>query len=128
MCVLTTAGFLVALAVVLWSANVVVLAGKAGSIGRFAYIATVAVLGAVAYLTTYHYDYFPNENTHFHGWPIPVVIFQRIDADSPWADFVGATTLLGLPMNFIIFMFVPSLVFLGAAHFRTWRSKRMPAT
>lgn len=117
-------GFVAAFATILWSAYVVVSAARLGSIGRYAFITIGLAIAVVAYFTTYEYDYFPNKNTHIHGWPVPVVIFQRVDENSHWDDFVGPTTLLGLPMNFIIFMLGPAVALLAIACLRTWQANR----
>ena len=117
-------GFIAALAILVWSAIVVAIKGKAGTTARYLYVGLGAMLAVVAFLTTYRVDYFSNENTHIHGWPVPVVIFQRDDVDAPWLDFVGPTILLALPMNFIIFMLVPSVLSLCLAYLRTRWNKR----
>lgn len=75
------------------------------------FVSLAAVLGIGAW-STYGYDYFPNTNTHFHGWPIPYVVFQRETSESEWRDFVGPTTLLAMPLNWIIFLATPSLAIL----------------
>ena len=126
--VLIVISFFAALGTILWSGTVVVIVRKAGMAARFTYIAVSAILSLAAIWTTFFYDYFSNDNTHIHGWPVPVIIFQRDDANSPWLDYVGPTVLLGLPMNFIIFMFIPSLAFLATAYVRSKRSKNTPAT
>jgi hypothetical protein len=68
---------------------------------------------AAADISTFHCDYFQNANTHVFGWPMPQVIYQRDDANSPWLDYVGTITMLALPLNAIIFLFPPSLGFLA---------------
>lgn len=72
----------------------------------FFIIAASAIGGGI--WSTYYYDYFPNENTHMHGWPVPYVVFQRDNSDSQWLDFVGPTTLLALPLNWLLFLLPPS--------------------
>ena len=79
---------------------------------RSAYVAVVITAAVAAWLTTFRYEYFSNENTRICGWPVPVVIFQRENAKAPWLDFVGATSPLAYPMNLAIFMVIPSAVFL----------------
>jgi hypothetical protein len=121
MAILIFLAFLGASVIILWSAKVVVVDRNAGTKGRYGYIGISVIVAVVAYWTTNHYDYFPNANTHVHGWPVPVVVFQRDNATSPWLDYVGLTTLLGLPMNFIIFMLLPALVFMAAGTWKRWR-------
>ena len=111
-------GFLAGLAVIVWSATVVVINDAGGVAVRWAYVGVAIIVTIATCWMTFWYDYFPNENTQVWGWPVPVVIFQRVDAESPWLDFVGPTVVLGLPMNFILFMFVPALAFLCIAHAR----------
>ena len=121
MAVLLAIGFLVAAATILWTAKVVVVDLKAGKLGSVSYITISAIVACCAYWATYDYDYYQDSNTHVHGWPVPTIIFQRDNAASPWLDFVGPTMVLGLPMNFILFMLVPSLICLTAATWRDWR-------
>ena len=71
-------------------------------------IAAVLAFGGGIW-STYYYDYYTNPNTHFHGWPIPHVVFQRDNSESEWRDYIGPTILLALPMNWIIFLLPPSL-------------------
>jgi hypothetical protein len=78
----------------------------------------VVVAGAVCVFTTFNYVYYVNSNTRFHGWPIPTVVFQRDDAESPWLDFVGLTTLLAYPMNLILFLVLPSIILLAWSRFK----------
>ena len=61
------------------------------------------------YMTGF-YQYEMNPNTIAHGWPIPTVIFQRDTPDGPWLDYVGPTTLLAYPLNYILFLFLPALI------------------
>ena len=79
---------------------------------RAAYVAVLIIGAAAAWLTTFRYEYFLNENTRAWGWPVPIVIWQRDNAESPWLDFVGPTSILAYPMNLAIFMVIPSAVFL----------------
>ena len=79
---------------------------------RSIYFVSVAAAIGIGAWSTYGYDYFPNPNTHFHGWPIPYVVFQRDNSESEWRDFVGPTTLLAMPLNWLIFLTVPSLAIL----------------
>ncbi len=62
----------------------------------------------------------PDPNTIIHGWPVPTIILQRDNSTSPWLDYVGPTTILGLPMNFVLFMILPAITFLSAATWRRW--------
>ena len=70
---------------------------------------------------TFHFAYSADLNTRIHGFPIPVVVFQRPDAASEWADFVGPTVILGLPMNLVVYLFPISLAFLVVAGLKRWR-------
>ena len=67
---------------------------------------------AAAYVTTFHYSYFPNENTRINGWSVLLIIFQRDSPEDQWLDFVGPTVFFALPMNFILYAFLPSLALL----------------
>ncbi|MCB1096342.1 MAG: hypothetical protein KDN22_12265 [Verrucomicrobiae bacterium] len=86
------------------------------------YLSLVVAAGCIAAFTTFHYVYFMDPNTRFHGWPIPTVVFQRVDADSPWLDFVGPTSFLAYPMNVILFLVGPSVVLLA------WTWLKHPST
>ena len=89
--------FLAALGVVVW-ASIVALFRRAALWLRFSYGACVVGAAVAAYFTTFRFSYYANQNTEFHGWPVPVVIFQRKSPTSPWLDFVhyGDTSILGL--------------------------------
>ena len=87
---------------------------------RIVYLAFLFVIAVVAYFTTYHIDYYTNENTHFCGWLVPTVIFQRKDANSPWLDFIGPPTFFAYPINICFFMFFPSVIFLVVQ----WRKRK----
>jgi hypothetical protein len=117
-------GFLAGLAVVLWSATAVVINNTGGTAVRWAYIGVAIPVTIASYWMTFSYAYSPNENTRVCGWPIPIVVFQRDNADARWLDFVGPTVILGLPMNLVFFMFVPALAFLCIAHVRRGRKKK----
>ena len=122
-------GFFAAIGVILWSATVVVICGKGGVIARYSYMVLTAILAATALWTTYGYDAYWNEHTRAFGWPVPYLILQRddpSDPNSPWLDFVGWTMIFALPMNFIIFMFIPSLLFLAAPYLRSWFLRTRP--
>jgi hypothetical protein len=75
-----------------------------------------AAAAVAAWFTTFHYVYYSNANTRFHGWPFPHVIFQRDSPTSPWLDFVGPTTLLSFPMNFLLYALIPSVAVIILAH------------
>lgn len=83
---------------------------------------TVAIGGGI--WSTYYYDYFSNPNTHCHGWPIPHVVFQRNNPESEWRDYVGPTIFLALPMNWILFLFPPSLVIVATHIIRRKRKNQ----
>ncbi|OHB67355.1 MAG: hypothetical protein A2V70_11515 [Planctomycetes bacterium RBG_13_63_9] len=93
---------------------------------RFSTVATGIIVVAVSYLLTFHFVYSANANTRVHGWPVPVVIFQRDAPDGPWWDYVGPTTVLAFPMNLVLL--------LGVWFFLLWllnvaiaRTKKRPA-
>ena len=102
-------GFLLAAMVIVW-ALVVAATGRLTIWLRRLYFAFFGVANIAAYFTTFHYIYFANANTRFHGWPVPTVIFQRDGPDAPWLDFVGPTILLAYPMNLTLFAIIPSIV------------------
>lgn len=98
-----------------------------GSISRgigLIYWLFVVVAAGVCVFTTFNYSYYANSNTRFHGWPIPTVVFQRGDAESPWLDFVGPTTFLAYPMNLILFLIVPSVTLLSLSRFKRSSDKQ----
>lgn len=110
--------FLAAAGIILWAAVVILFVGRMGRSGRCAYLGVSAAILVVAFWTSCCYEYSPDDNTRVQGWPVALVVYQRDDANSPWLDYVGFTTLFGLPMNFIIFMFIPSYLFLVADYVR----------
>jgi hypothetical protein len=77
-------------------------------------ILTLVLLGAIPitwYMTSvFKIEY--NENTVAHGYPIPIVIFQRDAPGGPWLDYVGPTTILAYPINYIAYIILPVLVLL----------------
>ena len=90
--------------------------------GLFAVIIVAAFVAA--FFTTFYYDYYSNPNTRMFGWPIPRVVFQRTGPDAPWLDFVGWITFGAYPINSVLFLFVPSIIFLVLA--RRNRAKHEP--
>jgi hypothetical protein len=84
-----------------------------------AYACSALIAGVAAYDATFSYEYYPNSNTRFLGWPVPYIIFQRERPDAPWTDFVGWQMLGAFPVNMALFLFVPSMVILVLARRRT---------
>jgi hypothetical protein len=121
MLLLIVIGFLGGGALILWTTVVILAESRARPLRAVCYVVALVAVGIAAIVSTYNYDYFPNANTHIFGWPIPVVIFQRDSATGPWMDFIGPTVVLGLPMNFILFMLVPAIAFLTEATWHRWR-------
>ena len=76
---------------------------------RVLWIVCFLTAAIAAYFTTFHCVYYANENTRFHGWLVPTVIFQRASPTSPWLDFIGPVTFLAYPMNVLLFSLIPSL-------------------
>jgi hypothetical protein len=113
-----TLAFVICCGLELWAAHTAIVAG--GKL-RNSYFALLAIAMLAAAWRTYGFEYHSNENTRIQGWPVPAIVFQRDDPGAPWVDFVGPTTILALPMNFIAFMPVPSVVVLGLAH---WRNRK----
>ena len=112
--------FLIIAGIDLWAAIVVTFKARVSESVRGRYwLVVVLVLGATIGMTGY-FSYYANPNTHIFGWPIPRIIYQRHSADSPWLDYLGSTIVLAFPMNFILYMLVPSVVFLLIAR----RTKR----
>lgn len=109
--------FLLGLAAVI-TAMVKVISGSIPTAIGLIYWLLVIVAAGVCVFTTFNYNYYSNSNTRFYGWPIPTVVFQRDDAESPWLDFVGLTTFLAYPMNLILFLIVPSVALLAWSRFK----------
>ena len=116
--------FFLLLATVVSAAYLVVVECYTGTTARRIYLILVAACAILAYRMTFHFAYSPDSNTRIHGFPIPVVVFQRQDAASEWADFVGPTVILGLPMNLVVYLFPISLIFLVVAGLKRWRLNR----
>jgi len=116
--------FLTMVVVDTWAAGAVVSSSATSRGLRAPYAAAALLALAATVATTGFLSYFWNPDTHVYGWPIPRVIFQRDTADSPWLDYVGPTVVLAYPMNFIVYMFLPSLVFISIVLLRRKREKR----
>lgn len=116
--------FLAMVAVDIWAAGAVVSGSATSRRLRSPYAVAALVALAAAVATTGFLSYYSNSNTHVYGWPIPRVIFQRDTATSPWLDYVGPTMVLAYPMNFIVYMFLPSIVFIGIVLLRRRHEKR----
>jgi hypothetical protein len=71
---------------------------------RFVTAGTALVVATVTYRLTFYFIYFSNPNTRIHGWPVPVVIFQRDTPEGPWLDYVGPTVVLGFPINLVLLL------------------------
>ena len=100
-------------AIIVAAAITLSLKGRVTGRLRFCFLSLVGLAGVAAFYSTYIYVYFTNPNTRYHGWPIPTVVFQRDDANSPWLDFVGLTSFLAYPMNLILFLLLPSVLILA---------------
>ena len=111
------AGFLLALVAVI-AAMIKATSVSISKALSLSYWAWFVVAAGTCVFTTFNYTYYTNSNTRVHGWPIPTVVFQRDDAESPWLDFVGLTTVLAYPMNLILFLVVPSLTLLAWSRFK----------
>jgi membrane protein implicated in regulation of membrane protease activity len=117
MSVVIIVAFLLGLAAVI-TAMVKVIRGSIPRAIGLIYWLLVVVAAGVCVFTTFNYNGYSNSNTRFYGWPIPIVIFQRQDAESPWLDFVGLTTFLAYPINLILFLIVPSVALLAWSRFK----------
>jgi hypothetical protein len=90
---------------------------------RAAFVAVLLAGIGAAWFSTYRVEYFANADTRVHGWPIPCVVFQRDTPDGPFWDYVGPTVFLAWPMNFLVFAFLPALVFTGLTAIRSFRAR-----
>jgi hypothetical protein len=122
MCDWLILAILAALGLSIW-ATIVLQAGSPWPL-RIVHILVCLAAAIAAALTTFNYDYFPNSNTMFRGWPVPYIIFQRENADAPWLDFIGATILFAYPLNLIIYLTPPSLVLLAVHYLFRRRTTR----
>lgn len=109
------AGFLLATIIVVW-AIIATVRAPANKQVRFIYFSCFAAAAMAAYFTTYQYIYYPNENTRFHGWPVPWVVEQRENLTAPWLDFIGPLIVLAYPMNLILYILLPSVVALAIVY------------
>ena len=73
------------------------------------YLLVVLLAFIATIITTAFYSYYANPNTRVFGWPIPRVVFQRDTPTSPWFDYVGPTIVLAYPINFVVYMVIPSV-------------------
>ena len=101
--------FLAIVAVDIWAAVLVVFGRSVRRWLSRSYFLIVLLAFIAVFLVTSFFSYYSNPNTHVFGWPVPRVIFQRDTPTSPWLDYVGPTILLAYPMNFILYMFFPSV-------------------
>lgn len=115
-------GFFLIAALVVWATKVA-LSERIPKRVRALHHCCFAAAAVAAWFTTFHYVYHSNANTRFHGWPFPHVIFQRDSPTSPWLDFVGPTTVLSFPMNFLLFVLIPSVVMLILANRSRFRTQ-----
>mgnify|MGYP000176890291 CR=1 FL=1 len=103
--------FFGAACVIVW-ATYASIAGCVPLWSRVFYLVSIIASAISAYFSTFHYTYFANADTQFHGWPVPTVVFQREGPDAPWLDFVGPTIFLAYPMNVVLFTIVPPIIVL----------------
>jgi hypothetical protein len=103
--------FLAIIAVDIWAAVAVMCRPQFCKGSCALYWLVVLLMIVTTVVMTGCFSYYSNPNTHVFGWPIPHVVFQRDTPDSPWLDYVGPTVVLAYPMNFVIFMFIPSAIF-----------------
>jgi len=104
--------FLAMVAVDIWAAVVVIFTHRLSRRLRSSYFIITLLAFLSAFAVTSFFSYYSNPNTHIFGWPVPRVIFQRDTPTSPWLDYVGPTVLLAYPMNFIVYMSIPSVAFI----------------
>jgi hypothetical protein len=109
MAILLLSIFLAIVAVDIWAVILVVVGRSVRKWLSRSYFLVVMLAFIAAFLVTSFFSYYSNPNTHVFGWPIPRVIFQRDTPTSPWLDYVGPTIVLAYPMNFILYMFIPSV-------------------
>lgn len=107
--------FLVLVAVDSWAAIVVIFQHRLDGWPRSSYFIITLLAVVAAFVVTSFFSYYSNPNTHVFGWPVPRVIFQRDTPASPWLDYVGPTVLLAYPMNFVVYMSIPSIAFIVLA-------------
>jgi len=108
--------FTAVVAIDVWAGIVVVFKCRNKVRLQSSYYATVFLTFLAAMLATLFISYYDNPNTRVFGWPIPRVVFQRETPTSPWLDYIGPTIVLAYPMNFVLYLLIPSVVFLILAH------------
>jgi len=112
MAILLLIVFLLMVAVDVWAAIAAMFQHRLSGWLRSSYFVIALLAFVAAFLVTSFFSYYSNPNTHIFGWPIPRVVFQRDTPTSPWLDYVGPTIVLAYPMNFVVYMFVPSVFFI----------------
>ena len=110
--------FLAIMAIDAWAAIAVGFRRSGGGRLCFSYFVVVMLTCVATYLMTSLYSHYANPNTRIFGWPIPRIVFQRQNPESPWLDYFGPTILLAYPMNFVLYMFIPSVVFILVVRYR----------
>jgi hypothetical protein len=129
MAILLLSIFLAIVAVDIWAALLVIFGRNVRRWLSRSYFIVVPLAFIAAFLVTSFFSYSSNPNPHVYGWPVPRVIFQRDTPTSPWLDYIGPTIVLAYPMNFILYMFVPSVA--AIVFILVWRRrdrKRRPNT
>ncbi len=109
MAILLLSIFLAIVAVDIWAVILVVVGRSVRRWFGFSYCVILLLAFIAAFLMTSLFSYYTNQNTHVFGWPVPRVVFQRDTPTSPWLDYIGPTIVLAYPMNFILYMFIPSV-------------------
>ena len=112
MAILLLIVFLAMVAVDIWATVIVIFLHRLSGWLRFSYFIITFLTLVTAVLMTSAFSYYANPNTHVFGWPVPQVIFQRDTPTSPWLDYVGPTVFLAYPMNFIVYLCIPSVAFI----------------
>lgn len=103
--------FLAIVVVDVWAAVSVIFRPRLGERFITSYWLVVILVIVTTIVMTGYFSYYSNPNTQVFGWPIARVIFQRKTPDSPWLDYFGPTAVLAYPINFILSMFIPSVIF-----------------
>ncbi len=114
--------FLAIVAVDIWAAVAVMWRPGLGGWLRVSYWLVIVLALAGTIVMTGYFSYYADSNTRVFGWPIPRVIFQRDTPDAPWLDYIGPTIVLAYPLNFLLYIFFPSMVAVLLSRKRKYRN------
>lgn len=106
--------FLLLACITLW-ASIVAFFGFSSIRVRNIFFACLIAAAVTAFWMTFRFAYSsPDGNIHVGGWPVPSFIAQKNVGDKSW-KLIGGTSVIAFPLNYFLFMLVPSVIVLVTA-------------